>query len=146
MFYINTSYGWKYEDLDYDLIWNLALYVLQIVKPFKDGIDWLEGVTTAKVRYLLCKKLFNIKDGVDVYLIKRAKQNSELTHEKTLYAKESTDHDKFVFKMDNPSEKQKELLERNEQIKEMHNQGKSVFLISNKFHISIPRVYSILKS
>lgn len=146
LFYINTSYGWKYEDLDYELIWNLALYILQTVKPFKDGVDWLEGVTTAKVRYLLCKKLFNIKEGVDVYLIKRAKQNSEITHEKTLYAKESTDHDKFVFKMDNPSEKQKELLERNKQIKEMHNQGKSVFLISNKFHISIPRVYSILKS
>lgn len=146
LFYINTSYGWKYEDLDYELIWNLALYILQTVKPFKDGVDWLEGVTTAKVRYLLCKKLFNIKEGVDVYLIKRAKQNSEITHEKILYAKESTDHDKFVFKMDNPSEKQKELLERNKQIKEMHNQGKSVFLISNKFHISIPRVYSILKS
>lgn len=146
LFYINTSYGWKYEDLDYELIWNLALYILQTVKPFKDGVDWLEGVTTAKVRYLLCKKLFNIKEGVDVYLIKRAKQNSEITHEKTLYTKESTDHDKFVFKMDNPSEKHKELLERNEQIKEMHNQGKSVFLISNKFHISIPRVYSILKS
>lgn len=164
LFYINTSYGWKYEDLDYDLIWNLALYILQIVRPFKDGVDWLEGVTTAKVRYLLCKKLFNIKEGVDVYLIKRAKQNSELTHEKTLYAKESTDHDKFVFKMDNPSKKQTEiiernklkeevakkkkevLLERNKLIKEMYTQGKSVFLISNKFHISIPMVYKVLKS
>ena len=103
-------------------------------------------VTTAKVRYLLCKKLFNIKEGVDVYLIKRAKQNSEITHEKTLFAQGITDHDKFVFKMDNPSEKQKELIERNKQIKELHNQGKSVFLISNKFNISIPRVYSILKS
>lgn len=146
LFYINTSYGWKYEDLDYELIWNLALYILQTVKPFKDEDNWLEGVTTARVRFLLCKKLFNIKEGVDSYLIKRATTNSERIHEKTLFAQGSSDHDKFAFKMDNPSEKQKALLERNEQIKEMHNQGKSVFLISNKFHISIPRVYSILKS
>ena len=94
----------------------------------------------------------------------RAKQNSELTHEKTLFAQGITDHDKFVFKMDNPSKKQTEiierkkikeevakkkkedLLERNKLIKEMHTQGKSVFLISNKFHISISMVYKVLKS
>ena len=95
LFYINTSYGWKYEDLDYELIWNLALYILQIIKPFKDEDNWLEGVTTARVRFLLCKKLFNIKDGVDSYLIKRATTNSERIHEKTLFAQGSTDHDKY---------------------------------------------------
>ena len=164
LFYINTSYGWNYSDLNYELIWNLALYILETVKPFKDGIDWLEGVQTARVRYMLEKRLYNIKDGVDVYLMKRAVVNSVILHEQNMFPKESSEHDKFTFKVNNPSKKQNEIiernktkeenklakkkviLERNKQIKEMYTQGKSVYLLASLFKLSVRSVYSILKS
>jgi len=166
LFYINTSHGWKYEELTYELIWNLSMYIMQIIKPFggKEKIDWIEGVTVNKVKYLLARKLFNISNGVDTYLINNVTHFSEIIKEKNMYVVGISSSDKLNFKLSNLSRKQKEILERNlnlkkdklkkkqailernKQIKEMYSKGKSVFLISTLFHISTKRVYTIIKS
>lgn len=110
LFYINTSYDWSWSDLNYELFWNLAMYVMQTVKPFKDGVDWMERLKTEYLKYKVCKKLYNeAQKGLDKYLREHTYTKVGEKSERYRFPKVMKKSDREAFKLKYKSTKQKEI-------------------------------------
>ena len=140
LFYINTSWGWKFEEINYDSMWNLAMYLLCVIQPFtvnepNSPYDWLP-CKQSWVMYLFQKEVYGLNRG-----IKLTFRDSKLLRKETRYMfpKETTKLTKEMFKLEFKTpcqerkekkelalrEKKKNILERNKLIKELHVQGLS---------------------
>ena len=150
LWYINTSWGWKYEDITYDRAWNLALYILWNVKPFTphSDYDWLPD-KASHVRYLFNKYLENfLSAGIKHSYYKLATRRSLFTkvsrhcYPEGMSRLEKEMFKEFVVKSDSKVER----LERNERIKELYKELKSIRKVALKVGCSLGTVQSVLKN
>lgn len=149
LWYINTSWGWKYEDITYDKAWNLALYILWFVKPFTphSDYDWLPD-KVSHVRYLFNKHLENfLSAGIKHSYYKLVTESNLFTRvSRHCYVEGMSRLEKEFFKEDFKSDSRVNRLERNEQIKELRGQGKSYEDISKELGCSMKTIQRTLKN
>ena len=147
LFYVNHSWGWSYnQHLDNDVIWNLALYVLCETKPFDSDTkyDWLKGVTYEYFRFLFLKQVKNIcSRGIINHLLRMKQFLPKVTQR--YYPKDYSKLSRKLFQQENMTSKEKELLERNNQIIDLYKQGKNTCFLSMKFGISKQHINRIIK-
>ena len=148
LYYINTSWGWKFEEMNYENLWNLAMYILNIVKPFEPGSEtkenWLPFVKVSYVRYLFEKRVYNgCTKGLKFEYSELSKKLPKVT--RYYFPK---DYDKFsreMFKLQYLSGPAQKRLERNMTIKKLNSQGLSVRKIAKELDCSPMTVSRVLK-
>lgn len=159
LYYINISHGWKFEDITYDKLWNLAMYFLSFAKPFrgketadnkKDRNDWIKGVKLSYLRFLFERRAYNeLSKGVKHFY--RSLAQGKLLEKSTRYCFPSNMNklNKELFKSDHPKPKtvHQEVLEnRNKQIKELRDKGYSERNIALVLDISRSLVHKVLST
>lgn len=147
LYYINVSHGWKFEDIDYDIIWNLGMYLLSFAKPFVEK-DWIKGVKISHIRFLFERRLFNeLSKGIKHYYLKLAK--SKLIIKNTRYAFPSNmsklNRELFKARYIKPKTVKQEMLSRrNKQILELRKKGYSEYTIANVMDMKRSTVHKVL--
>lgn len=147
LYYINVSHGWKFEDIDYDIIWNLGMYLLSFAKPFVEK-DWIKGVKISHIRFLFERRLFNeLSKGIKHYYLKLAK--SKLIIKNTRYAFPSNmsklNRELFKARYAKPKTVNQEMLSRrNKQILELRQKGYSEYTIANVLDMKRSTVHKVL--
>lgn len=147
LYYINVSHGWKFEDIDYDIIWNLGMYLLSFAKPFVEK-DWIKGVKISHIRFLFERRLFNeLSKGIKHYYLKLAK--SKLIIKNTRYAFPSSmsklNRELFKARYTKPKTiKQEKLSRRNKQILELRQKGYSEYTIASIMDMKRSTVHKVL--
>lgn len=147
LYYINVSHGWKFEDIDYDIIWNLGMYLLSFAKPFVEK-DWIKGVKISHIRFLFERRLYNeLSKGIKHYYLKLAK--SKLIIKNTRYAFPSSmsklNRELFKARYTKPKTiKQEKLSIRNKQILELRQKGYSEYTIANIMDMKRSTVHKVL--
>ena len=147
LYYINVSHGWKFEDIDYDIIWNLGMYLLSFAKPFVEK-DWIKGVKISHIRFLFERRLYNeLSKGIKHYYLKLAK--SKLIIKNTRYAFPSSmsklNRELFKARYTKPKTVNQEMLSRrNKQILELRQKGYSEYTIANVMDMKRSTVHKVL--
>lgn len=147
LYYINVSHGWKFEDIDYDIIWNLGMYLLSFAKPFVEK-DWIKGVKISHIRFLFERRLYNeLSKGIKHYYLKLAK--SKLIIKNTRYAFPSSmsklNRELFKARYTKPKTvNQEKLSRRNKQILELRQKGYSEYTIANVMDMKRSTVHKVL--
>lgn len=147
LYYINVSHGWKFEDIDYDVIWNLGMYLLSFAKPFVEK-DWIKGVKISHIRFLFERRLFNeLSKGIKHYYLKLAK--SKLIIKNTRYAFPNSmsklNRELFKARYTKPKTANQEMLSRrNKQILELRQKGYSEYTIANVLDMKRSTVHKVL--
>ena len=147
LYYINVSHGWKFEDIDYDIIWNLGMYLLSFAKPFVEK-DWIKGVKISHIRFLFERRLYNeLSKGIKHYYLKLAK--SKLMIKNTRYAFPSSmsklNRELFKARYIKPKTANQEMLSRrNKQILELRQKGYSEYTIANVMDMKRSTVHKVL--
>lgn len=148
LYYINVSHGWKFEDINYEMMWNLALYLLVIVKPFNpdpsSDTNWLPFVKVSYVRYLFERRVWNgCLKGMAVEYRDLSKKLLKST--RYCFPDEMPILNQEVYKLAHRTPKKEGILERNKQIKELRNQGKTYDEISEILGCAFNTVRRALK-
>lgn len=147
LYYINVSHGWKFEDIDYDIIWNLGMYLLSFAKPFVEK-DWIKGVKISHIRFLFERRLYNeLSKGIKHYYLKLAK--SKLIIKNTRYAFPSSmsklNRELFKARYIKPKTvNQEKISRRNKQILELRQKGYSEYTIANVMDMKRSTVHKVL--
>lgn len=147
LYYINVSHGWKFEDIDYDIIWNLGMYLLSFAKPFVEK-DWIKGVKISHIRFLFERRLYNeLSKGIKHYYLKLAK--SKLIIKNTRYAFPSSmsklNRELFKARYIKPKTvNQEKISRRNKQIIELRQKGYSEYTIANVMDMKRSTVHKVL--
>ena len=149
LYYINTSWGWKFENMNYEVLWNLAMYILQTAQPFEPSQDsplnWLPFVKVTEVRYLFEKRVYNgLGKGLRYEYDDIAKWIPKETRYSFPKGYDKFSREMFKTEFKRPMTfKETKKLERNELIKELKKQGLSTRDIALKVGCSVGTVSSV---
>lgn len=147
LYYINISHGWKFEDITYDKLWNLAMYMLSYIKPFEKD-DWLKGVKLSYVKFLFERRAQNeLSKGIKHFY--RTLAQGKLIKKTTRYCFPKTmstlDRELFKEEHEKPKTVHQEYLEnRNQSIINDYKSGLSIRKLSSKYSLSVGCIHKIV--
>ena len=149
LWYINWSWSdeWHVKKLNYETFLNLGYYLLWNIDFFDSKKeDCMMGVRQSYIEFLFMKELWNdCRRGIKHTF--RDKVSKSIQKETRYMFPEGTSKlQKDMFKYQHPTPCKEDILERNKQIKDLHNQGCSVQELMDKFGIKKRQIYNILKS
>lgn len=147
LYYINVSHGWKFEDIDYDIIWNLGMYLLSFAKPFVEK-DWIKGVKISHIRFLFERRLYNeLSKGIKHYYLKLAKSKLIIKNTRYAFPSSMSKLNRKLFKARYIKPKtvnQEKISRRNKQIIELRQKGYSEYTIANVMDMKRSTVHKVL--
>ena len=149
LYYINTSWGWKLEEISYDNMWNLAMYILCVIQPFtlnepESPYDWLP-YKKSWIVYLFQKEVYGLNRGLKITFRDRV---SKLLRKGTRYMfpKGTSKLKKEMFKLEFRTPAKVSSHERNKLIRSRHKAGESISKLAQEYGLSRTWIYRILNS
>lgn len=145
LFYINTySPEWDYKKITYDNMWNLAMYILAIVKPFDKEEDYMK-IKKAYIQFLFQKRVYNAcTKGIKRTYLEMSTALEEKVN-KNLFVEGTSKLDKAMFREVHKSNARLSREKRINMVKELIDKGISYRDIAKQLNISLPTVLSYSK-